>query len=63
VNGLRKFLRFFQVGMRGFAPDHVRIGRVSQAARNCRVNAAAELVKAFGSALSVDEFAVARVRV
>src|SRR6266481_5842702 len=49
--------------MGGFAPDHVRIRRVSQAARNCRVNAAAKLVEAFGSALSVDEFAVARVGV
>src|SRR5258707_7323096 len=46
---------------RGIAPQHVRIRSVGQAARDGCVNAAAELVEAFGGALAMDELAVARV--
>src|SRR5467141_3875129 len=57
MNSLGKLLCFRKIGRRSFAPNYVRVRSVSQAAGNRRVNAAAEVVEAFGSALTVNKFA------
>jgi len=63
MNGVPEFPRFGEVRSGGFAPEHVRVGRVSKAARDSRIDAAAELIEAFRRAFAVYEFPVAWVRV
>src|SRR6266480_722195 len=63
MDGFCEFPRFREIRCRSLAPEHVGIGRVSEPARDAGVNAATELVEAFGRAFAVDEFPVARVRV
>src|SRR6266478_6054616 len=63
MNGVGEFPRFGEIRSGGFAPKHVGVRSVSEAASNGGVDPAAELVEAFWRAFAVDEFPVARVRV
>src|SRR5258707_7992519 len=53
--------RLGEIWRRGFAPQHVRIRSVGQAARDGCVDAAVELVEAFGGALAMDRSEERRV--
>src|SRR6266478_8442685 len=63
VNGVGELPRLGKVRCRGFAPKHVGIGRIRQAASNGCIDAPVELEEAFWRALAVNELAVARVSI
>src|SRR5271166_6326573 len=58
-----KLSRLFQVGMRSFAPDQIRVRRVGQAASDGRLDATADAIEAFRRALPGTESPIARIDV
>src|SRR5437667_7789968 len=58
VHSVSEFLRFLQIGLRRFAPEEIGIWRIGDSARNGAFQPRSNSEKAFGSALSCQEFAV-----
>src|SRR5205807_285371 len=63
MDGLGKLPGLVYVGLRSFAPDHVGVGSVDQAASNGCFESAFEAQKAVGSALAREEIDIANIAV
>src|SRR5258705_4374261 len=63
VDGVGEFSRFSQVRRRGLAPQHVRVGRIRQAASDSGTNPAPELEKPFRRTLPVNKLPIPWVSV
>src|SRR5262249_25080853 len=63
MDRLGEALRFLKIRLRGFAPDHVRVGSVDQTTRNCGFDATLESEESLAGALTGEEFNVANVAV
>jgi len=54
MDGVGENPRFGEIGRGRFAPQHIDIRRIGKAAGDGRINAAAELVEAFGRAFPIN---------